>query len=146
MNRKIVLVTGGFDPIHSGHIEYFNAARALGDMLVVGVNSDAWLIRKKGHAFMSTDDRITIIQNLRMVSHCILFNDDNDTALEAIKNVQMMYPTDHIIFANGGDRKSLDTLPERTAKDVEFVFSVGGDKTRSSSEILARWTNYNTDK
>lgn len=146
MNRKIVLCTGGFDPIHRGHIDYFNAARALGDMLVVGVNSDAWLIRKKGSAFMPLDDRITIIQNLRMVSHCILFNDDNDTALDAIKNVQMIYPTDHIIFANGGDRKSLDMLPERSAKNVEFVFSIGGDKTRSSSDLLAAWTKQNTDK
>ena len=50
--KKIILVTGGFDPLHSGHIAYFNAAKALGDQLVVGINSDAWLIRKKGRAFM----------------------------------------------------------------------------------------------
>ena len=144
--RKIVLCTGGFDPIHSGHIKYLQEARNLGDMLVVGINSNAWLERKKGYAFMSSDDRITILQNLKMVSHCILFNDDNGTALEAINNVKMMYPNDHIIFANGGDRDSLDALPERSAKDVEFVFGVGGIKTRSSSEILANWTKHNTDK
>ena len=144
--RKIVLCTGGFDPIHKGHIDYLKAARALGDMLVVGVNSDAWLEKKKGYAFMSADDRISILQNLRMVNHCILFNDSNGTALEAIENVKMMYPNDHIIFANGGDRDSLDYLPERSAKDVEFVFGVGGNKTRSSSELLADWTNHYTDK
>jgi cytidyltransferase-like protein len=144
--RKVVLVTGGFDPIHSGHIEYLNGARRLGDMLVVGVNSDAWLERKKGCAFMPSNDRITIIQNLKMVNHCILFNDDDGTALEAIKNVKLLYPTDHIIFANGGDRDNIDTLPERSARDVEFIFGVGGLKTRSSSELLANWTKHNTDK
>lgn len=144
--RKIVLCTGGFDPIHSGHINYLNEARKLGDMLVVGVNSNAWLVRKKGKAFMSAEDRIAILQHLRMVNHCILFNDDNDTALEAIKNVQMLYPNDQIIFANGGDRNSLETLPERSARNVEFVFGVGGDKTHSSSELLATWTKLETDK
>lgn len=144
--RTIVLCTGGFDPITSGHIEYLKAARELGDMLVVGVNSDAWLERKKGKAFMPIDDRITILQNLKMVNHCILFNDNDGTALEAIKNVKLLYPNAHIIFANGGDRDSLDTLPERSARDVEFVFGIGGNKTRSSSELLSNWTNRLTDK
>ena len=84
---KVVLVTGGFDPLHSGHMEYFNAARALGGKLIVGGNSDAWLKRKKGKAFMPITERTSIIQNLKMVDHCILFNDDDDTAIEAIKNV-----------------------------------------------------------
>lgn len=144
--RTIVLCTGGFDPIHSGHIEYLKAARELGDMLVVGVNSDAWLERKKGKAFMPIDDRITILQNLKMVNHCMLFNDNDGTALEAIKNVKLLYPNAHIIFANGGDRDSLDNLPERSARDVEFVFGIGGNKTRSSSELLGNWTNRLTDK
>jgi cytidyltransferase-like protein len=133
------LLLADFDPLHSGHIEYFKAAKALGNVLVVGVNSDAWLERKKGRAFMPSTERISIIQNLKMVDHCILFKDNDDTALEAIKNVQMMYPNSKIIFANGGDRTAKN-IPEMTAKDVEFVFGVGGtDKLNSSSWILEEW-------
>jgi cytidyltransferase-like protein len=139
MINKIVLVTGGFDPLHSGHIEYFKAARRLGDILVVGVNSDAWLTRKKGRAFMPSNERVTIIQNLKVVDHCILFNDDDGSAREAIRNVKLLYPNSHIIFANGGDRTQ-DNIPEMTEKDVEFAFGVGGeDKLNSSSWILEEW-------
>lgn len=139
MLNRVVLVTGGFDPLHSGHIEYFRAARQLGTMLVVGVNSDAWLIRKKGQAFMPIKDRVTIIESLRMVDHCILFDDNNDSAVEAIRNVKMMYPNSEIVFANGGDRTATN-IPEMSEPDVEFVFGVGGDfKLNSSSELLKRW-------
>jgi len=72
--RKIVLVTGGFDPIHSGHIEYLKSAKKLGDILIVGVNSDDWLTRKKGRPFMPITERTTLIENLKMVNHVILFN------------------------------------------------------------------------
>jgi cytidyltransferase-like protein len=141
MLNKVVLVTGGFDPLHSGHIEYFKAAKALGNILVVGVNSDAWLTRKKGRAFMPSTERITIIQNLKMVDHCILFNDDDGSAVEAINNVKMLYPNSQIIFANGGDRTAKN-IPEMKCKDVEFAFGVGGEnKLNSSSWILDNWGN-----
>ena len=86
-NRTIVLVTGGFDPIHGGHIDYFNAAKKLGDLLIVGVNSDSWLERKKGQSFMPITERVKIIENLKMVDRCMLFNDNDNSAIEAIKNV-----------------------------------------------------------
>lgn len=141
MVNRVVLATGGFDPLHSGHIAYFKAAKALGNILVVGVNSDAWLERKKGNVFMPSTERITIIQNLRMVDHCILFNDDDGSAIEAIKNVQMLYPNSQIIFANGGDRTAKN-IPEMSVKDVVFKFGVGGDtKLNSSSLILDNWRN-----
>ena len=79
LNRvmKYVLVTGGFDPLHSGHLAYFEAAKKLGDQLVVGVNSDAWLTRKKGAPFMPFDERCEIIRNLKMVDRVIdVMNDD----------------------------------------------------------------------
>ena len=82
--KKIVLVTGGFDPLHSGHIAYFNAARELGDWLVVGVNSDAWLSRKKGRAFMPWKERAAIIEALKCVDQVIEFDDSNDSATETI--------------------------------------------------------------
>jgi cytidyltransferase-like protein len=139
MINRVVLVTGGFDPLHSGHIEYFKAARALGNILVVGINSDAWLERKKGRAFMPGTERIAIIQNLKMVDHCILFNDDDGSAVEAINNVKMLYPNSHIVFANGGDRTAKN-IPEMKCKDVEFVFGIGGaNKLNSSSWILEEW-------
>jgi len=143
---KIVLVTGGFDPLHSGHISYLAAARQLGDRLVVGVNSDAWLSRKKGRPFMPAVERLAVIENLRMVDHCILFNDDDGSGIEAIRNVQMLYPKDEIIFANGGDRTATN-IPEMVVQDVIFKFGVGGeDKQNSSSWILEEWKKPRTDR
>jgi cytidyltransferase-like protein len=144
--KTIVLVTGGFDPIHSGHISYINAAKNLGDILVVGVNSDDWLRRKKGQEFMPSSERIDIIQNLKAVNHCILFDDTQNHAIEAIRNVKLMYPGDHIIFANGGDRTE-NNIPEMIEPDVEFVFGVGGeDKKNSSSWILQEWKAPKTER
>jgi cytidyltransferase-like protein len=146
MVNRVILCTGGFDPLHSGHIEYFRAARRLGDVLVVGVNSDSWLRRKKGREFMPSYERIKIIESLRMVDHCILFNDTEDHAIEAIRNVKMMYPNSQIVFANGGDRTA-DNIPEMSESDVEFVFGVGGeDKRNSSSWILEEWKAPKTDR
>jgi D-beta-D-heptose 7-phosphate kinase/D-beta-D-heptose 1-phosphate adenosyltransferase len=147
---KVVVVTGGFDPLHVGHIEYINAARQLGDKLVVGVNSDAWLTRKKGRPFMSSQDRISIIQNLKAVSDVFLFDDNDDTAIEAIRNARLIDTNSQIVFANGGDRTK-DNIPEQEAfKDdptVEFAFSVGGDtKLNSSSWILEEWKSPKTDR
>lgn len=138
---NVVLVTGGFDPLHRGHIEYFKAARELGDKLIVGVNSDEWLTRKKGRPFMSIVDRVSIIESLRMVDHCILFDDRDGSSIEAIKNVKQLYPEMHVIFANGGDRNK-NNIPEMGIDDVEFVFGVGGDeKKTSSSWLLEEWKN-----
>lgn len=136
---KIVLVTGGFDPLHSGHIEYFNAARALGDKLVVGLNSDAWLERKKGRAFMPWTERATIISALHNVDRVINFNDDDDSATDAIRKVKELFENHSIIFANGGDRNA-GNIPEMLIPDVLFKFGVGGtNKANSSSWILDEW-------
>ena len=144
--KKIVLVTGGFDPIHSGHIAYFNAARELGDMLIVGVNSDDWLIRKKSKPFMPWEERATIVAALHTVDRVINFNDDNGTAIDAIRKVKEIYPNHQIIFANGGDRTK-DNIPEMVFDDVEFVFGVGGeDKANSSSWILEEWKAPKTNR
>lgn len=142
---RIVLVTGGFDPLHSGHIQYFKRAKELGDTLYVGVNSDEWLTRKKGRPFMPIQERLRIIQELRMVDYTMTFCDDDDSARIAIKQLRNMHPNDTIIFANGGDRNA-ENIPEMDVntdlryQDVEFVFGVGGsDKMNSSSWILKEW-------
>lgn len=138
---KVVLVTGGFDPLHSGHIAYFNSAKELGDILVVGVNSDEWLRRKKGREFMSLEERKCIIANLAVVDNTISFDDSDNSAKKAILEVREMYPAATIIFANGGDRTK-ENIPEMDVEDdnVEFVFGVGGEhKMNSSSWILEEW-------
>ena len=144
---KIVLVTGGFDPIHSGHIAYFEAARKLGDKLIVGVNSDAWLTRKKGRPFLPNWERVNIINNLKMVDQVITFDDSDGSAIDAISKIKAMYPYKHqLIFANGGDRTK-DNIPEMVFDDVEFVFGVGGEsKLNSSSWILEEWKSPKTER
>ena len=109
--KRVVLCTGGFDPLHSGHIAYFESAKKLGDILIVGVNSDAWLARKKGQAFMSEAERVSIISALSVVDDVLLFNDSDGTAKEAIRTCLDRYEGWEIVFANGGDRTN-DNIPE----------------------------------
>lgn len=145
---KIVLVTGGFDPIHSGHIAYFKSARALGDMLLVGLNSDEWLERKKGRAFMPWNERLCIINNLSVVDEVYTFDDSDGSAKNFIKQVRAHYPDARLIFANGGDRTK-ENIPEMDVVDsnLEFAFGVGGeDKKNSSSWILEEWKAPKTER
>lgn len=145
---KIVLVTGGFDPIHSGHIAYFKAARTLGDMLIVGLNSDAWLTRKKGRPFMPLQERMAIVGNLAVVDEVVTYNDHDGSSRDAIIRVRQQYPDAEIIFANGGDRTQ-DNIPEMdlAGSKLSFAFGVGGeDKKNSSSWILEDWKKPKTQR
>lgn len=146
---KIVLVTGGFDPLHSGHIEYFRAARQLGDQLIVGLNSDEWLARKKGQPFMPLEERRKIVGSLKDVTATAVYDDTDNSSCDAIELVlSHMGPNDELIFANGGDRTK-ENIPEMRITDprVKFVFSVGGDnKLNSSSWILREWKNPKTER
>lgn len=144
---KVVLVTGGFDPLHSGHIEYFRAAKKLGDVLVVGINSDEWLTRKKGRPFMLFKERLAIIESLEMVDDVMSFEDKDDTASHAIFKLMCTSASRaDIIFANGGDRSKGAVPEEKTFGDkVKFVYGVGGEnKKNSSSWILEEWKNPKT--
>jgi len=149
--KKAVLVTGGFDPIHSGHIAYFKAAKKLGDKLVVGLNSDEWLARKKGRAFMPFRERAEIIKEMECVDQVIAFDDSDNSACAAIFTVLSTKGSNwRVVFANGGDRTLIST-PEYEkygdSTEVEFVFSVGGsEKKNSSSWILKDWSQPTTER
>jgi D-beta-D-heptose 7-phosphate kinase/D-beta-D-heptose 1-phosphate adenosyltransferase len=136
---KLVVITGGFDPLHSGHVEYIKAAKKLGDRLIVGLNSDAWLARKKGQPFMPFNERQIVVGSLKDVDATMSFNDDDGSAISLLNDLKKNYPYAEIIFANGGDRTA-SNIPEMSVKDITFRFGVGGDtKMNSSSWILQEW-------
>lgn len=144
---KIIIVSGGFDPIHSGHIEYFKSAKSHGDKLIVALNSDSWLENKKGKFFMPFNEREAIVSSLSYVDEVIGFEDDDlGSAINALEKVKTMYPNDELYFANGGDRND-GNIPEMSVNGIEFIFSVGGDdKKNSSSWILKNWQYYHEER
>ena len=141
--EKVSLVTGGFDPIHSGHLRYFTQAKDLSDYLVVGLNGDPWLKRKKGQYFQCWTERADILRHLDMVDAVISWDDEDNSACGAI--AKCLEISDKVIFCNGGDRIKTNT-PEITGYGddprVEFKFAIGGDdKMNSSSWILNDYFN-----
>ena len=136
--KKVSLVTGGFDPIHSGHISYFERAKDLSNYLVVGINTNEWLTRKKGQYFLPWIERAEIIRHLDMVDAVISWDDADDSAIGAI--AKCLEISEQVVFCNGGDRTKTN-IPEAMgyADDprVEFKYGIGGeDKMNSSSWIL----------
>lgn len=142
MKSRIAVISGGFDPIHSGHISYINAASLLGDKLIVLLNSDKWLCQKKNKEFMCFSERKTILSSLKNVDLVLGFDDDEQgSCINGLNMIKKMFPNDEIIFCNGGDRNQ-ENIPEMSVKDISFEFSIGGsDKKNSSSWILKNW-NY----
>ena len=113
------------------------------NILIVGLNSDEWLTRKKGKPFMPIEERLAVIRELRMVDSAVSFNDDDNSSVDLIKKALVLF--DDVSFANGGDRTQ-DNIPEIDAFDkdprVQFAFGVGGShKQNSSSWILKEWTS-----
>jgi len=131
----VVVVSGGWDPIHVGHVHLFEKAKKLGDTLVVIVNGDSWLKRKKGKCFMNQNDRAEIVRAFACVDDVFIWESETENvcgALEAIKP--------HI-FANGGDRRNINDIPEGALCQrlgIKMVFNIG-EKERSSSALLAQY-------
>ena len=138
----IVIVSGGFDPVHKGHVRMVQAAAELGEQVVVGVNSDEWLRRKKGKEFMSHDERIEIMNAFKGVSRAVAFDDSDNSASDLIHQVRAQNPDLSIAFANGGDRTSKNIPEIQTCLDnsVDMIWNVGGGKIQSSSDLIKRST------
>ena len=135
--RKVVAVSGGFDPIHVGHVRMIRDAARLGDVIVI-VNSDEWLLRKKGYVFMPYEERQEILYGIKGVIDVVEAWDSDDTVCKTLRKIN---PD---IFANGGDRKQ-GNVPEYDVCDdlgIEMRFGVGGsDKPQSSSWLIDKVRN-----
>ena len=140
--NDIVLVSGGFDPVHSGHIVLIQEASKFGDVVVL-LNSDKWLRIKKGKEFLPYKEREIIMSFFKKVIDVIPFDDSDTTCIDGIRKAISKYPNRKIKFANGGDRNDKTTTPETTFCEknrVEILWKIGGDtKKNSSSLILKRW-------
>ena len=135
--KKIVTVSGGFDPIHIGHVRMFEEAKALGDELVVILNNDNWLMYKKGFVFMPQDERKEVIEAFECVDKVIFTEHEEGTDdLSICKELKKIQPH---VFGNGGDRKA-GNIPEYEIcreLECEMVFNLGvGGKVQSSSELV----------
>ena len=133
-SQKTIMVSGGFDPIHVGHIRMIQEAAKYGSVMIV-LNSDEWLIRKKGFMFMKWEERAEICASIKGVISVHRVNDEDNTVCDTIKKLKPTY------FANGGDRKPYNTPEQELCNDlgVEMIWKVGGDyKANSSSDLTLR--------
>ena len=140
---KKVVVSGGFDPVHIGHLRLFIQAKKLGDHLTVILNSDNFLMKKKGFLFMPFEERKEILMGFSAVDNVLQSIDSDQTV---VKSIEKLAKEDSIdIFANGGDRKNIKDIPEYDIckkHDIEMVFDIGGRKINSSSNLVYPFLNY----
>ena len=140
MIKTIIILSGGFDPVHKGHVRMFQAAQAFPAHVVVGLNSDSWLIRKKGKPFMDWEERKEILMAMSCIDEVCSFNDDDDSACDLIRSISEKYNSDEvrIYFGNGGDRTNSNS-PEVdfcNNNNIELLWGVGGGKIQSSSDLI----------
>lgn len=142
-NKKesISIISGGFDPIHEGHIDYINEAAKFGKVIII-LNTDEWLIRKKGFAFMPYETRECILKNMKNVFDVIMAEDNDNSVCDSLNQLRDIYPDAELIFCNGGDRK-INNTPEISIckeKNIDLRFNVGGEKINSSRDIIKTYT------
>lgn len=136
-SKKLVCVSGGFDPVHPGHVALFEEAASYGRLVVI-LNSDDWLIRKKGFCFFNWEQRAFIIRALRVVDEVVMVDDSDETVCEALNRLHPDF------FANGGDRK-LENTPETELCNrlgIKALWNIGGAKIESSSDLVKRIIPY----
>ena len=135
--QTLVATSGGFDPLHIGHVRLFQESKKLGDRLVVILNSDEWLIRKKGYVFMPLKQRMEMVMAIKGVDDVMVWDDGTPTVSGALRKLK---PD---VFAKGGDRSHIGKIPEyATCKEIgcKLVLGVGhGGKVESSSWLLKRF-------
>lgn len=139
----VVVVSGGFDPVHQGHVKMFKAAKAMGRRVFCGLNSDRWLVEKKGFTFMNWKERAYILSAMYCVDEVIGFDDRDGTAVDLLVRIQRLFPESTIAFANGGDRTNENT-PEQgfcDAYNIDMLWDIGGGKIQSSSDLVERAQN-----
>ena len=135
--KKTIAVSGGFDPIHIGHVRMIRAAAEYGDVVVIA-NTDRWLTNKKGYVFMPWDERAEILHSIKGVIQVVKASDQDGTVCETLVDLRDMMSLDY--FANGGDRKS-DNTPEMNVCEqygIEMIWNCGGGKIQSSSEVVKK--------
>ncbi|WP_298766075.1 adenylyltransferase/cytidyltransferase family protein [uncultured Polaribacter sp.] len=140
MKKKAIIVSGYFNPIHKGHLEYFNNAKAMADELIVIVNSDMQRALKGSKEFQKEDERLFIVQNIKAVDKAIISIDKDRTVRQSIAHLHKTYTKDYdLAFANGGDQNN-DSIPEAPiCKELNIDLIDGlGDKVQSSSWLLAK--------
>ena len=136
MKKKTAIVSGYFDPLHVGHIEYFKMAKDLADELIVIVNNHDQCLLKKADEFMAEKDRLEIVYHLDMVDEAILAVDEDKSVSETIRMIHRFKPMDELIFCNGGDRDASNSPEVKVCSELGIEFIQGlGKKIRSSSEM-----------
>lgn len=148
--KKTVLVSGGFDPVHIGHLRMFEEAKKLGHKLIVILNNDNFLLQKKGFIFMKETERKEIIEGFSVVDEVFISIDEDLTVCESIEYLAKSQEVH--IFANGGDRKNKNDIPEFSVCNsygIEMHFDIGGGKIQSSSDLVKNeikkpWGSYKT--
>jgi len=140
---EVVILSGGFDPVHDGHIAMFEAAARKYDYVVVGLNSDDWLTRKKGKSFMPFHVRESILKSIKWIDEVWDFDDEDDTACDLLHHAVLQFP--NLTFGNGGDR-SEGNFPEFDFCSQQSILiddTLGGShKANSSSDFLSNWTTW----
>ena len=141
---RVIVISGFFNPLHIGHIDYISSARNLGDFLIVIVNSDDQVKIKGSVPFMSQDDRLRIIRNINGVDRSVIAIDKDESVCQTIREEFKRLQNDpffeDMIFANGGDRKE-GGVPEDILENelgIRMVYNVGGEKVQSSSELIKK--------
>ena len=146
-SKNIIILSGGFDPVHVGHLRMFREAANLGAIVIIGLNSDEWLTRKKGKPFMEFGERAEILQSCKFINQVLPMEDFDDTASDIIVKVCKLYNNEdfNIYFANGGDRKRGNVPELDTCKNLNVVmlWGIGGGKIQSSSDLTANWEKEN---
>ena len=140
MKKKAVIVSGYFNPIHKGHLEYFNNAKAIADELFVIVNNDHQRALKGSKEFQGEEERVIIVSNIKAVDKAVLSIDEDRTVCATIKQIALDYGKEYeLAFANGGDQNN-DTIPERPVCDEVGIALIDGlgDKIQSSSWLLKK--------